>query len=490
MTEIFKTRKIDAKTLRQLAIQLGVGIGDMLALDQKVDPFYAKSGPAKIRNAEWVAMLWRDMGSPRIHNRGFNYLLMGKTRIPYDGRLYDGSKKDYVYFTHALEMARYQGLIPFEKIPDHKTRLHKNFKLWKHEDIKKLTDFSINFKWIEEKILGHFFSIWESYPQQDTICEVWIEKSSIVETLDPILRSYKANYIEGEGDISLTRCWEFTERVREYYHFFGIKKFRVFYISDFDPVGLSMPVSMARKVEYLIYKILDKHNIPLDEIDIRVEDMTVTPEQIKEFELKTTKVPKEKVTRKDGKKSAYATRVKKFHRIHGVEGVVELEALMQTDPEEIPRLMRERLSRYYDKEVDRWIDFEMKRVRRIIKTILKHADWSTFVEEGELKVDWSPLEEYVEAVEPPKARHNESSDWNIFWLLESKLDYVKQLLRYTQFRLNLKDEYYENRYPDGLEPEPIGRVEGKSISDEDFEKYLGYVAQKQQELREKNKADP
>lgn len=490
MTQPFETRKINGETLRQLAKQMKVPVTKLLALDKKVDPFYADATPAKFRNAEWITRKWKDMGSPKIHTRGLNYSLIGVANLPHDGRLYDGAKKDYSFAVNSLEMARYQGLIPYEKIPDHKTRFHRNFLTYKHNDIMRLTDFSVDYEWIEKQVLDHFYAIWYPYQLQDTVCEAWIEKSSIVETLEPILKSYKANYIEGEGDISLTRCWEFSERVREYYYELDIHKFRVFYISDFDPVGLSMPISMARKVEYLIYKMLNYYDIPFGVIDVRVEFIAVTPEQVDKFGLKTTKVPKEKMTRKNGKKSSYATRVKKFHRIYGVKGVVELEALTQTKPREIPAVVRDRLSRYYDKEIDRWIKFEMKRVHQIISTTLKNVDWNDLPKLGSLRIDWTPLEEYVEAVKPPVAHHNEFHDWGIFWLLESKLDYIKQLLRYNEFRLNLKDDYYDNRYPDGLRPLPAVREEGESLSDEDFEKYLAYVAQKQHELRKNNKQDP
>jgi len=487
---VFKTRKIDGNIIRRTAKKLKCKITDLLALTTMVDPFWAGATPSLKRAAEWAARLWREMGKPEIHGRGFNYSLMGHARLPHDGRLYDGSDKDYAFSRRALEQARYQGLIPYEKIPDHKTRFHQNFEFLEHNDIHELVNFNVNYEWIQENVLYHFWKIWYPYQLQDTVCEAWIEKSSVVKSLKGVMTSYKANYIEGEGDISLLRCWEFVQRIIKYYNTFGIKKYRVFYISDFDPVGLSMPISMARKVEYLIYKELDKLNMPIDEIDIRVEDIAVTPEQVKNFALKPTKVPKEKVTRKDGKKSSYATRVKRFRKIYGIAGVVELEALTQTDPEELPRVLRERLSRYYDKEVDRWINFEMDRIRTIIKTILDNVDWNDLPKLGSLRIDWSPLEEYVEIVTPPEARHNESSDWGVFWLLESKLDYAQQLLRYKQFKFNKKDEYMKTRYPEGRKPEPAKRIEGKSVTEEKFQEFLVYTIRKQKELREIPKEDP
>lgn len=486
----FETRRIDANFIKQLAKRMNIGVKDVLALSENVDPFYADGGPAKIKKAKWITQVWKDMGSPKIHGRALNYWMMGRAYLPHNGKLYDGSKSAYAYCVQALGLARYLGMIPYDKIPDHKTTFHQNFYNWEHNDIDELASFTLDYEWIENKILDHFKRIWYPYQLQDTVAEVWIEKSSVVSSLKSTMRSYQANYIEGEGDISLTRCWEFTERVVEYYMCLGIKRFRVFYISDFDPVGLSMPISMARKVEYLIYRTLYEKNIPPNLIDIRVEDIAVTPEQVDEFKLKTTKVPKEKITRKDGTKSSYAVRVKKFSRIYGVTGVVELEALSQTVPTELGRIVKDRLSKCYDKEIDYWIDEQMERVRAIIKTTLNNVDWNDLPKLGKLRIDWSPLVEYVGSVTPPEARHNEFHDWGIFWLLESKLDYAKQLKRYTQFRLNMKEEYFKERYPEGQRPLPSIKEEGKSMTDEDFKDYLEYVARKQHELRENESDEP
>lgn len=487
---VFKTRKIDGDTIRKMAKELKVKITNLLALSQTVDPFYAGATPSLRRNAEWAYRHWKEMGSPLIHGRAFNYSLMGGARLPHDAREYLGSDKDYAFSRRALEQARYQDLIPYEKIPDHKSTFHQSFQLWNHKDIYELTNFNLDYDWILKQVLEHFRVVWWPYQLQDTVCEAWIEKSSVVASLKTIMQNYEANWIDGEGDISLLRCWEFVQRVIEYYKFFGIKKYRVFYISDFDPVGLSMPISMARKVEYFIYKMLNKTGIDFDEIDIRVEQIAVTPEQVRNFALRPTKVPKEKTTRKDGKKASYASRVKQFRRIYGVAGVVELEALTITSPEELPRLLKERLSRYYDMEVDHWIQFEIARVHTIVRTTLNNVDWNDLPKLGHLRIDWSPLEEYIEIVTPPEARHNEASDWDIFWLLESKLDYAKQLLRYEQFKFNRKEKYFSERYPEGQKPKPAERIEGESVSEEKFEEFLEYVAKKQQELREDDKSDP
>ena len=152
----------------------------------------------------------------------------------------------------------------------------------------------------------------------------------------------------------------------------------------------------------------------------------------------------------------------------------------------MPRLLAERLSRFYDKEVDRWIKFEHGRIKELIEKILSNVDWNDLPRLGSLRIDWYPLVEYVEAVTPPVAHHNESADWGIFWLLESKLDYAKQLVRYSQFRMNQKDVVLKEQYPIGECPEPAEREEGESLTEEEFEEFLEYAGKKQHELREED----
>jgi hypothetical protein len=64
------------------------------------------------------------------------------------------------------------------------------------------------------------------------------------DVLVPLCHAYQANLITGLGEMSITACHNFLGR-----RHLG-KPARIFYISDFDPGGRSMPVAVARKLEW------------------------------------------------------------------------------------------------------------------------------------------------------------------------------------------------------------------------------------------------
>ena len=158
---------------------------------------------------------------------------------------------------------------------------------------------------------------------QKFIVEVWIEKSTQNDWLEPLCRRRRVNLVVGAGEQSETRSRELALRSSEY----GAPV-RVIYLSDFDPGGRSMPKAVARKVEFTIAKF------DLD-VDLQLIPLALTPDQCREYRLPRTPI-KETERRKD-----------KFESIFGV-GATELDALEALRPGELARLL--------DAELDNWLD--------------------------------------------------------------------------------------------------------------------------------------
>ncbi|GAI24958.1 unnamed protein product, partial [marine sediment metagenome] len=59
--------------------------------------------------------------------------------------------------------------------------------------------------------------------------EVWIEKSTMNDELNPLCRKFHANFVYGIGQESITRVYELIDRLIE-----SEKPVRILYISDFD----------------------------------------------------------------------------------------------------------------------------------------------------------------------------------------------------------------------------------------------------------------
>jgi rubrerythrin len=162
-------------------------------------------------------------------------------------------------------------------------------------------------------------------PQRYQI-ELWCEKSTMNDVLIPIGERYGVNVVTGNGELSLTRCVELVDRAEE-----G-RPVRILYISDFDPGGQSMPVAVARKIEFMIRS-------EGRDLDIQVRPVVLTHEQCLQYRLPRTPI-KEK-----------ESRAANFEARFG-EGATELDALEALHPGELERILEREIERYYDDTLD------------------------------------------------------------------------------------------------------------------------------------------
>src|SRR5262249_36324910 len=144
--------------------------------------------------------------------------------------------------------------------------------------------------------------------------EIWVEKSTMGDILNPIAQAHSANLMTGVGELSLTRCFQLIERAKA-----SSVPVRILYLSDFDPGGRSMPLAVARKIEFMV------HQMGLG-LDIELRSIALTQQQCDEYRLPRIKI-------KDTEK-----RRKKFEKKYG-EGAVELDALEALHPGELARIV-------------------------------------------------------------------------------------------------------------------------------------------------------
>ena len=109
---------------------------------------------------------------------------------------------------------------------------------------------------------------------------------------------------------------------------------RIFYVSDFDPAGQSMPVGVARKVEYFLQEGR------CNGADIKLFPVVLTIDQIRRYRLPRTPI---KETEK---------RAGKFEDRYGA-GAVELDALEALHPGTLATILTSEIGRYYDRALDR-----------------------------------------------------------------------------------------------------------------------------------------
>jgi hypothetical protein len=144
---------------------------------------------------------------------------------------------------------------------------------------------------------------------------------------------------------------------------------RIFYVSDFDPAGYGMPISVARKIEFLI------DQLELD-MDIRLEPIALTQAQVVQHQLPRTPIKDTELRRGN------------FEAIHG-QGAVELDALEALYPGTLRDIVREYLDRYYDHD----IDAELRRGLRELEAELSQAVQTAVSQVLEDRPEWEDLKE-------------------------------------------------------------------------------------------------
>jgi hypothetical protein len=143
------------------------------------------------------------------------------------------------------------------------------------------------------------------------------------DVLGPLCQGYGMNLQTGLGELSITATLALVHRLQE-----AGKPARIFYVSDFDPAGQSMPVSVSRKVEYFV------RTLGLD-VDVRVFPVILTAEQVLAYQLPRTPI-KETERRRGGFEDRYG------------EGAVELDALEALYPGELQSVLEGCIVYYFD----------------------------------------------------------------------------------------------------------------------------------------------
>lgn len=321
--------------------QAGVLVADLLALSPKNDPFYT-GRPSEIIWAEW----FRDnyMGEPQgVHLRRLHYKWMSAGVLKPDGEAYQNTDRDWDALNSASKWARYLDLVPASAFEDRRnkdpleTYAYKSY--YRQEEPQVTVDERDDWDLVVPPDLPDLpefpaapdvpdFDVDGYEVEQGYLLEVWCEKSTMDDVLSPLCRQYGMNLVRGAGELSITMVLDLLGRVQR----MG-KPARIAYISDFDPAGLGMPISVARKIEYW------QRTRGLQDLDIRLEPIALSADQVRDLEL----------PRKPGKDKI---RLRGFEADHGW-GIVELDALEALHPGKLREIVEEWALLYVDPDLDR-----------------------------------------------------------------------------------------------------------------------------------------
>lgn len=328
--------------LKELARQSGRSVKQLLALSQNNDPF-SVTIPSRREAGEWFAkVVWErfceDAGV--AHLRRLHYRIVAENKFKLlSGTAYENTEECWKYLCRSSLAARYLGLIPFDALVDRRNAE----PLLYVGDVGAPSDYDPPSVFIsgddgpevnevEPPSMPAPPSLWThvARPKQKFVVEIWIEKSTMNDVLEPICRLRGVNLIVVTGELSETRCRECVERAIDY----GVPV-RILYLSDFDPGGRSMPKATARKVEFHIRQFADDYDL-----DVQVIPLALNQEQVAVYCLPRTPV-------KDTER-----RKIRFEETFGA-GAVELDALEALHPGELAKLVNEELDNWLDRSLSR-----------------------------------------------------------------------------------------------------------------------------------------
>lgn len=348
-------------TIKELAIANGVTIKDLCALAPKNDPFYT-GRPAEVTAAVWFAEMWRRVGtSTGVHLRRVHYWVQAQDPpIPLPSPLswkekntnrqlstdvYINNDRCWEFLVEAGKWARYLQLVPAAAFVDRRNPQAVINAWWPKEGDWNYQDTTPGYElaggWDDDELLlpelpelpglnpflpdlADFLVSGYEGIQQAHMVEIWCEKTTMNDVLIPICRRFGVNLVVGAGELSITAVVDFIRRARQ-----AERPCRILYISDFDPAGLGMPISVARKIEFF------QRNEGDDDLDIRLHPIVLTPAQITRYRLPRVPV-KDSDLRKGNFEEAYG------------EGQVELDALEALYPGELARIVQAAILQYYD----------------------------------------------------------------------------------------------------------------------------------------------
>ena len=368
----------------------GRSIEDYLALTRRNDPFYVGTA-SHYRQARWVGWVYRLAGSPvPVHVRRLHYLAASRLDISRpDGKPYINSSRDWDLMHHACKYARYLGLIPLEAFEDRRNA--------QPVTLSRITasNASESKRWVACVLAGmaERVAVELAGQQQSYHVEVWLEKSSVLDEVMPVAKQYMANVITSLGEMSLTAVVKLLQRVIR-----CGKPVRIFYISDFDPAGRSMPLSVARKLEYLL-----RHH-HRNRATVKLCPLMLTGSQCVKYHLPRIPLKKDNPRRRH------------FEDCHG-PGATELDALASLRPGTIGRLLGQALRVYCSEELARQIRAEAQTlVEKVRGRLNKRVN------------NWIPVVGNCSELNPsptPEVRDG--------WLYDSTRDYLSQLAVYRSY---------------------------------------------------------
>ena len=383
MTQSSNSTSMSYETIKVLAKQVKRPVNELIALSPQNDPFYVGTERDKSLGA-WFRDLWHEFGySTGVHIRRMHYAIVSQNppvKFP-NGKPYENTLECWGELGNAAKSARYLEYVDPAAFVDRRNDdpIDSTWGVAKQVQAENAEIFPIydspgDISMPDLWSVPYYRELEEFKVPQRYHLEIWCEKSTMNDILSQITLRYSGVLLYGKGELSITAALQAMSRFQE-----SGKPVRIFYVSDFDPAGACMPVSMSRKLEYFV------HNLGLD-IDIRLFPVVLTYQQTKDYPKLLPTPIKESEKRKTSFEAKYG------------KGAIELDALEALYPGGLESILDRELSRYYDRTLrPRVADFHREHKTKLSdmqeSVYAEYTDDMQSIEEEEdaLKDEWQAI---------------------------------------------------------------------------------------------------
>ena len=400
---------MDYQQIKAEAKERGISIKDLCALSPGNDPFYT-GRPSEIAQAEWFHTQWNALGfDSGVHLRRMHYALVSQSPpIPrHDGRPYENTQRCWDYLCSAGKYARYLNLVSPDSFVDRRNPEAKVsadlYAHWPEAQVSTDGSYGVDISLPDAPDAPDYdltgISGW-GVDAQPYMVEIWIEKSTMNDVVLPLCHKYSMNLVTGLGELSITAIREFLRRAAR-----KGRPVRILYVADWDPAGLGMPISVARKIEFFL-----SNDEAYEDLDIRLQPVLLTAEQIETYNL-----PRVPVKDSDKRKAS-------FEASHG-EGQVELDALEALYPGTLVEILEAAILRYYDIDLTRRLQGAHNEYRARLDNE-RAITLNTFPEVAELQEQYEQLaDSFREGMEDLQAEMKQVWD-KVSTRMEAQLDTI------------------------------------------------------------------
>jgi len=265
-----------ASSLRAIIKSAGKSMADFTVMSGQTDP-YRIDTEANHRDAKWLAQAWAQCKLTSIHNRGLHYALVSLPGlIKPNGERYKNTDDDWIFLQRVSGYARWLGHLDFDAITDERNAGPELYLPPEYDQtgIQVIHD-------------ADYLDMASTMPEIKIRCQapharqayrlvVIGEKSSLRTVLRPICQKYEAELVLPTGELSTTLLYGIVSRAAA-----DGRPCRIFYLSDFDPSGIHMPVEVARKIQALC-------DLKYPDLDIELHRCALLAAQVKELGLPET----------------------------------------------------------------------------------------------------------------------------------------------------------------------------------------------------------